>query len=33
MEDEEIEIMKPVEEPTEEIFEEIKNEIEVSEDE
>lgn len=33
MEDEEIEIMKPVEEPIEEIFEEIKDEIEVSEDE
>lgn len=33
MEDEEIEIMKPVEETTEEIFEEIKDEIEVSEDE
>ena len=33
MEDEKIEVMKPVEEPTEEIFEEIKDEIEVSEDE
>jgi len=33
MEDEEIEVMKPVDEPTEEIFEEIKDEIEVSEDE
>ena len=33
MEDEGIEIMKPVEEPTEEIFEEIKDEIEVTEDE
>lgn len=33
MEDEKIEVMKPVEEPTEEIFEEIKDEIEVTEDE
>lgn len=33
MEDEEIEVMKSVKEPTEEIFEEIKDEIEVSEDE
>nr|DAF14886.1 MAG TPA: hypothetical protein [Caudoviricetes sp.] len=33
MEDDEIEVMKPVEEPTEEIFEEIKDEIEVTEDE
>lgn len=33
MEDEEIEMMKPVEEAAEEIFEEIKDEIEVSEDE
>lgn len=33
MEDDEIEVMKPVEELTEEIFEEIKDEIEVTEDE
>lgn len=33
MEDEELEVMKPVEEPTEQIFEEIKDEIEVTEDE
>lgn len=33
MEDEKIEVMKPVEEPTEEIFEKIKDEIEVTEDE
>nr|DAY88730.1 MAG TPA: hypothetical protein [Caudoviricetes sp.] len=33
MEDDEIEVMKSVEEPTEEIFEEIKDEIEVSENE
>ena len=33
MEDEELEVMKSVEEPTEEIFEEIKDEIEVPEDE
>ena len=33
MEDEELEVMQPVEEPTEEIFEEIKDEIEVPEDE
>lgn len=33
MEDEELEVMKHVEEPTEEIFEEIKDEIEVTEDE
>ncbi len=30
MEDEEFEVMKLVEEPTEEIFEEIKDEIEVT---
>lgn len=33
VEDEDMEVMKPVEEPTEEIFEEIKDEIEVPEDE
>ena len=33
MEDEELEVMKPVEEPTEENFEEIKDEVEVTEDE
>jgi hypothetical protein len=33
MEDEELEVMKLVEEPTEEIFEEIKDEVEVTEDE